>query len=114
MSISFKYEPDKGIVYNDIFLPWRMDRSLIRNKLQGRYEVQDLEFEGIISRRDVYRELEGQLVLIFFNFDSNDLFIELEIHEGVNLAIHDKIINIGQSFWEAVDNLESYPLTKNI
>lgn len=75
--------------------------------LQGEYDISDHAFEGIVSRRDIYRSLKGQPVFLFLNYGSNEGFAELEIHEGVALTLFDKTINFKMQFWDAVDSLGS-------
>lgn len=73
--------------------------------LQEEFAISDHAFEGIVSRRDIYRSLKGQPVFLFLNYDSHEGFAELEIHEGVALNIFEQTINFEMQFWDVVDCL---------
>jgi hypothetical protein len=105
MPVSIVYKPNSGIVYEEAFIPWGTTRKNVREMLQEEYDISDHAFEGIVSRRDIYRNLKGQPVYLFLNYDSNECFSELEIHEGVELNIFDKTINFEMLFWDVVDCL---------
>lgn len=106
MSITLEYEPDKGISYNGKFIPWKTTRKLTRELLQGQYKSRDLEFEGISSHRDIYSGLDGKAVFLFLNFDENDHFFEMEIHDGVELSIYGRSLSFDLQFLDAVDILD--------
>ncbi len=114
MSVSFAYKPNSGIVYAEAFIPWGTTRKKVREMLKGAYEISDKEFEGIVSRRDIYRELKGQQVYLFLNYDQNDRFSELEIHEGVALNIFDEMIHFDMQLWDAVDTLSKISSNQTI
>lgn len=105
MPVTIAYKPNSGFFYEEAFIPWGTTRKKVRETLQEEYEISDHSFEGIVSRRDIYRNLKGQQVFLFLNYDSNECFSELEIHEGVELTIFDKTINFKMQFWDAVDSL---------
>ncbi|MFT4018844.1 MAG: hypothetical protein QM668_17910 [Agriterribacter sp.] len=82
-----------------------MKRKRIREVLQGKYEINDEEFDGTALHRDVYNQLNRQSVFLFLNYDNNNCFSELEIHKGIDLKIFDRTINFEMLFWDAVEML---------
>lgn len=105
MNILLRYIPDHGIFFGDLKLSWGMPRSTIRAFINGSYEPADVEIAGIFYRRDIYTKIDHHPVFLFLNYTTDEKFVESEIHQGVDLCILDKTIQIGMSFLDAVNTL---------
>src|SRR5262245_24712256 len=114
MSITIEYEPDKGLLCNNISIPWGAPRDLIRKQLKGQYEVHDLEFDGTFSRRDIYKILACQPVIVFFNYSNEDRFSEFEIHGGVKFVINGRILDFESNFYDVINQLDQISITQKM
>lgn len=114
MTVAIEYKPNSGVFFEKTFVPWGTTRKNVREMLEGEYSISDWEFEGIVSRRDIYRQLKGKKVFLFLNYDNNDCFSELEIHEGVVLNVFDQTIHFDMQLWDAVDTLSKVSANQTI
>ena len=105
MNRTFIYNPGKGIVYNGIELLWGAERKFVRRVFESDYQVHDHELGGVTYHRDVYSVLEGEQAYFFFNYDSNNRFSEIEIHNGIALDVKGQLIECDMDFQEAVSRL---------
>jgi hypothetical protein len=114
MSIILEYEPDRGFIFEDTFIAWGTPRKKVRERLQGEYEINDQQFEDTASGRDLYSRLKGQPVFLFLIYDSNDLFSELEIYNGIDFKILDKVLSFKMKFLDAVKTFDKISFEQKV
>ncbi|MBO9702208.1 MAG: hypothetical protein J7604_18510 [Sporocytophaga sp.] len=89
--MEMEYLPDAGFRINSALISWDDDRHSIRKILKGMHKEDDKVFEfedeNIEQRRDVYQNYLEEDNYFFLNYNSNDLFSEIEIHWGISILI---------------------------
>jgi hypothetical protein len=103
MSVIFKYQPNAGIVFGGNSIPWNASKKNVRGALGGRFEVQT---EWGLNR-DIYKEIDGQPLFVFIDYDEQDRFVELEVHSGISFEVNGQTLDFDQSFGQAVHHINS-------
>ncbi|RZJ72020.1 hypothetical protein [Flavobacterium sp.] len=95
------YQPNLGFTINEATLAFGMSREAIRKTLKISYEEDNSTFDAseffededgnfdFSLNRDIYSDLTQEGDSIFITYDKNQAFTELEIHEGIAVAIQD-------------------------
>ncbi|HMK26277.1 MAG TPA: hypothetical protein VK483_09630 [Chitinophagaceae bacterium] len=108
MLTTMTYNPDSGIILNEIDLKWYIEREVARNLLGNSHTPADqtIEGTGIHQQRDIYENYNNQENYFFLNYNSNRLS-EIEIHNGFEITIKKIVLSFDKNISEIISELQT-------
>lgn len=109
MELTLKYLPDEGFSLGDIKFIWGTKRELIRDLIQEDYVVSDnidITFP-IVLKRDIYNNFDGNDILLFANYNTDDNLAEIEVHHGFKIFIDSVVVDFSMDIEMVVEVLKS-------
>ncbi|MBO9633256.1 MAG: hypothetical protein J7578_09070, partial [Chitinophagaceae bacterium] len=109
--------PGKEIIIDNIRLPFRAPRNLVRAKLDNTHTEHNEDFwvdNGFVGyRRDIYDQLESKNTYFFLNYDENDLLAEVEVHKCKRIKLFDMEFNFTDELDLIADEISHHsPVTE--
>jgi len=110
MTTKLEYTPDIGIKLNSVTINWRTHRDNVRKLIDLPFEILDRvthlgDKQTIESKRDAYQNVNGGDNYFFFNFNSDNVLTEIEIHWGVDIFVKDAALSFKNPIQDNVNAL---------
>lgn len=92
MKTELEYLPDIGIKLNSKTINWLTNRDDARKLLVLPFKEFDRVVklgldESILSKRDIYENINGEKNYFSFNYNADNVLTEIEIHWGIDIYV---------------------------
>lgn len=92
MTTELEYQPDLGIKLNSKTINWKTNRDDVRKLIGLPFKEFDRVVElgadkSILSRRDIYENINGGKNYFFFIYNADNVLNEIEIHWGIDIYV---------------------------
>ena len=110
MTTELEYIPDIGIKLNSQSINWQTNRDKVRNSIGLPFKELDRIVdlgpdESVLSRRDVYDDVNGEKNHFTFHYNKDNLLNEIEIHWGIDIWVKGVKLKFGKDINDNVNAL---------